>query len=198
MGGWWSGPPRRWLGTVEGARSLDVLRFSRNGMISTPGGVWSWRWNDAEDGQETTSIGIATVKLGDALALRLVYRHTPEEGSPIDRDDLVMIERTACRYGGTRPWFRCPACERRSRFLYLSRGLFICRKCARLTYWTRRIHRHGGSESVWIDARIERLQGCLARARSEGKRAHIEARLARLEGRQNAIWASLLGRLCSS
>jgi hypothetical protein len=48
----------------------------------------------------------------------------------------VCVERTPCRYGGTRPWFRCPWCHRRCALLYglSGDGYFGCRLCLRLAY----------------------------------------------------------------
>lgn len=191
MGGWWSGPPKRWRGTVEEARSLDVLRLSREGMLASSGGLWSWRWTSGRDGRELASIGIATGGRGDGTSIRLFYTSTPDGEAPVNRDYEVAIERTPCTYGGSRPWFRCSRCNRRSRFLYLSGGTFVCRLCARLTYWTRRIHRDKGYESGWIEKQIEKVMPRMFRARSEKKRNALRARLERLGGRRNSIWAAI-------
>lgn len=42
--------------------------------------------------------------------------------------------RSACSYGGTRPWLLCPPCGNRVAMLYLRSGRFICRRCARVVY----------------------------------------------------------------
>ena len=46
----------------------------------------------------------------------------------------VRLERTPCRFGGDRPWFCCPRCERRVALLYLRGGAFRCRHCHGLAY----------------------------------------------------------------
>lgn len=46
----------------------------------------------------------------------------------------IMFERTACHFGGTRHWFRCPICEGRVGTLYLEDGNFACRVCCNLGY----------------------------------------------------------------
>lgn len=194
MGGWWSGPPKRWKGTVEESRSIDILRFLRKGMLST-NGPWTWRWTRARDGSEVGSIGVAGCVRGDQSAVRLFYTHTADGGEPIRRDYEVSIERTPCTYGGSRPWFRCLNCGRRSRFLYLTASLFICRLCARLTHWTRRIHRDGGYESGWIEEQIEKLLPQMLRARSPKRRARLQARLERLGERRDAIWGTIFKRI---
>lgn len=37
-------------------------------------------------------------------------------------------------FGGAQAYFLCPDCVARVRFLYLQKGHFLCRKCARLNY----------------------------------------------------------------
>lgn len=51
-------------------------------------------------------------------------------------DHRVEIERTRCNYGGTRPWFLCPACGDRRAVLYTlsGGGFFGCQRCLRLLY----------------------------------------------------------------
>jgi hypothetical protein len=46
----------------------------------------------------------------------------------------IMFERTACHFGGTRNWFRCPYCEGRFGTLYLEDRNFVCRGCCNLAY----------------------------------------------------------------
>jgi hypothetical protein len=48
----------------------------------------------------------------------------------------VRVERTGCRYGGTRPWFRCPRCDSRRAVLFgfASDGRFGCWGCMDLVY----------------------------------------------------------------
>jgi hypothetical protein len=48
----------------------------------------------------------------------------------------ITVVPTNCHYGGQRHWFLCPFCTRRSKKLYLSGGLFLCRKCLKLAYST--------------------------------------------------------------
>lgn len=46
----------------------------------------------------------------------------------------VEISRVPNNYGGTRPFFLCPCCGRRVRFLYSRQGRYRCRACNRLNY----------------------------------------------------------------
>jgi hypothetical protein len=39
-----------------------------------------------------------------------------------------------CRYGGERPWFRCPKCNRRCAILFFVRTAVACRTCEGVAY----------------------------------------------------------------
>ena len=45
-----------------------------------------------------------------------------------------MIERTRCNYGASRPWFRCPRCNRRVAIIYGVSFDYLCRHCYGLAY----------------------------------------------------------------
>lgn len=49
-------------------------------------------------------------------------------------NELVAVEWQACRFGGHRAWFRCPACARRCALLYLLSGSPRCARCLDLAY----------------------------------------------------------------
>lgn len=70
----------------------------------------------------------------DGLAVSLISNsaHVIHDSA----DFYIQITRTPCNYGGGRPWFRCPRCERRCAILYdaAAGDSFGCRKCLRLTY----------------------------------------------------------------
>jgi hypothetical protein len=51
----------------------------------------------------------------------------------------IPIEKQSCNYGGFRYYFHCPKCTRRMRFLYCSDGLFQCRKCLNVGYYSQRL-----------------------------------------------------------
>ncbi len=48
----------------------------------------------------------------------------------------IPHEKQACNYGGFRYFFRCPECNKRMRILYCNEGVFLCRKCLNLGYFT--------------------------------------------------------------
>lgn len=48
----------------------------------------------------------------------------------------IPIDKQPCNYGGYRYYFRCPGCNNRMRLLYCNEGIFLCRKCLNLCYFT--------------------------------------------------------------
>ena len=50
----------------------------------------------------------------------------------------VSITLTACRFGGSRPWFTCPQCGKRVAVLFRGKAGMGCRECMGLYYETQR------------------------------------------------------------
>lgn len=48
----------------------------------------------------------------------------------------IAVEKQACNFGGFRYFFHCPHCDGRMRILYCNEGIFLCRKCLNLCYFT--------------------------------------------------------------
>ena len=117
-------------GTTSDDRSLDVRRLHRDGLLA-PGQTFGWNWT--RDGETLASILIRT----EADTLILSYRYKRAAGDWTPMEYAVPLDWTACTYGGSRPWFICPAtgCGRRVAKLYLGgSGVFACRHCYRLAY----------------------------------------------------------------
>jgi len=110
---------------VEHYLVLDIRKLQRYGLLK-PGTEGSVLLRSADGRQvATASFLIAPSKLRVQLAG--VRRSVPTE---------ICIERSACPFGGTRPWFRCRRCNSRRATLY---GLdednsFSCRRCMGLVY----------------------------------------------------------------
>jgi hypothetical protein len=80
-----------------------------------------------------------------AIDVRVLHRHAPlgqlgtcaslrwHRGSK-QYTEVIILTRTPCHYGGTRPWFCCPGCQRRCAKLYLRGDRFRCRACHGLAY----------------------------------------------------------------
>ena len=111
-----------WKAKAEHCMRLDVRVLHRAGCL-VPGVSGSWRWTRGEEA--AGSIGMRA----EALALCLLYSIDGRQS-----DQRIRIEKTACTYGGARPWFACPYCCRRVAVLYLRSGAFRCRHCARVAY----------------------------------------------------------------
>jgi len=138
MGGLGSGTYDRWdtQETTAGVRRLDVRALHRAGRLA-PGGDYWWSWSDG--GRVTLRVG-ETAMEGRAAFLVLHYSYQ-QGGRAWERvAELVLLTWTPCRYGGWRPWFRCPvavrgaACGRRVAILYGAGKYFGCRHCYRLAY----------------------------------------------------------------
>jgi hypothetical protein len=108
---------------AEHCLRLDVRALAKRKVLQP--GSYSWRWTNTSSGEERGSIGFSVT----AWALTLNYS---TNGKPVMQH--VPLERTACNYGGTRPWLRCPRCDRRVAVLYMRSGLFSCRKCSAVVY----------------------------------------------------------------
>lgn len=57
-------------------------------------------------------------------------------------EHIISLSHTACNYGGTRCWFRCPYCSRSVGILYLASGQCACRHCFSL------VHKSGQESST--------------------------------------------------
>src|SRR4051794_36064073 len=87
--------------TVEMCRSIDVNRLHRAGCLQ-PGYWGSWQWT--RDCERVASINAHA----DVDQLHLSYRVRIAGGEWEDVSETVLIVRTPCRFGGTRPYFICP------------------------------------------------------------------------------------------
>ena len=51
----------------------------------------------------------------------------------------IPVEKKSCNYGGFYYFFHCPKCSSRMRKLYFSKGKYLCRKCANLSYYSQQL-----------------------------------------------------------
>ncbi len=123
-GGWRYGAGRPgWKAKAEQSLPLDVRAMHHRGILRRSySGTWSWTWNN---GESAGSIGYEFDN--DSLLLRYAI-----DGQ--SRVQHVRVVRTRCHYGGSRPWFCCPVCNRRVAVLYHRGGRFACRRCQRVAY----------------------------------------------------------------
>src|SRR5690242_14686203 len=87
-------------GTVEGTRSLHVMRLARTGIFaSTELARWQWTYRDGT---------CATIEIGGGrghIVLRYRYKSYARDWETVEQ--RVPIRWTRCRFGGQRPWFIC-------------------------------------------------------------------------------------------
>jgi hypothetical protein len=104
---------------AEHCRSLDIRRWHQAGVLQ-PGRSGSWVWTNSDTGEHVAQVAYAV----EDEFVRLAYLI---DGKPAVRE--IGLTRTACNYGGTRPWFVCPLRGERIAVLYLRGGRFACRHC---------------------------------------------------------------------
>ncbi len=131
-------PARKYRATWDDVGALDC------DFVAGWGGLSGWSGQiDTEGEQGPQSIFCEHDTERDTLTAFYVWPEprlkatigTGEHG-PIR--STVRIERTPCRYGGTRPIFVCPGCARRTRRLAVRPSGLLCGKCAGVTYGSQR------------------------------------------------------------
>jgi hypothetical protein len=105
----------RHYGTVENFQSFDVHTLHRAGALREVLVEWvlcSFRWP-----------GIVRVACNRWL-VDVQFRGGAQQRIPVTW--------SRCNFGGLRPWFRCPRCDRRVGKLYNSGASLACRQCRHL------------------------------------------------------------------
>lgn len=184
-GSGWQWARRR---TVREMRSIDVLWYHRMGMLAGFPRPYLEPWKRPSDGMTFEILGTSMVAYQNGQALV----------TPLNT--LAMIERTPCAFGGTRPWFRCPGCPRRSRFLYETKSLYLCRVCCNLTYSSSQRTRDLISEGQRAKEQYRKLQARVGRVRSTRRREQLWRRMNRalaIQERSNEHFCEMVRRLTS-
>jgi hypothetical protein len=112
---------------AESLQRVDIRIWHRGGYLAA-GRCFSWCWN--RGGEPAGSIGVRAHGR-DALTLEYMVGN---EGARHDGSQSIRLAHTPCGFGGSRPWFLCPVCQRRSGVLFLRGGRFACRVCQRVAY----------------------------------------------------------------
>ena len=125
--------------TVEGLRFIDVQDWHRRGLLKSRKWFFcSWQSNRVKSG---LFVGVESQRV-------VLFHLIPGPGRKYQRfREPVYLDFSPCHYGGERPWFLCPSCNRRVVVLYFC-GYFGCRRCHGLAYksqqvskWERPVHR---------------------------------------------------------
>jgi hypothetical protein len=112
---------------AEHLQRVEVGRWHRGGYLRA-GRSFTWSWH--RDDEPTGNIGVL-VHGADSLALQYMVGSDDQRR---DGSQTIWLAYTACNYGNSRPWFVCPACQRRAGVLYMRAGRFACRNCQRVSY----------------------------------------------------------------
>lgn len=107
-------------------RTLNVRTMHRDGLFTCP---WRGNWSWSRNGEQVASVGIETSR----EQIQLSYQSRRAGRDSVQHDYPVRITWTPCHFGGERPWFHCPSCDRRVGKLY-GGSVFACRHCMRLNY----------------------------------------------------------------
>lgn len=140
-----------WRAIAEDLRRIDVRHWARIGVLEA-GEAGRVHWPDGGH------VGYCVD--GDALALAQDF-----SGRPLVQQ--LRILHTPCHYGGSRPWFACPHCWRRSAILYLKQDGFRCRRCGTVA---NACQSESANDRAWRkQSKAERRLG-VARSRPKGMR----------------------------
>ena len=110
---------------LENRNKLDVMELKREGAF------------------QTSSAGLQVSPHCPHIAVRYahgfltLFRPASDtvDGYKYPLEQLIQIDFKLCRFGGTRPWFRCPNCNNRVSALYANTSqLYYCRICENLAY----------------------------------------------------------------
>jgi hypothetical protein len=122
---------RRGRSSVRGGRhrcedcpAIDIRSLHRWAQGRRPGASVLYRWN--RGGRPLCNIDMRF------HSDHVVLTDVTDPARPCAVS--VSLARTACHYGGTRPWFERPSCGQRCAKLHLHRGRFLCRRCHGLGY----------------------------------------------------------------
>lgn len=106
-----------WRPQAERLFRADIFSFNQHYLLAEPDEGW------------ILLCGHQTPYVFDGRTLRL---DVPCAAGQLRQH--IEIERTACHFGGTRPWFRCPTCNGRCGVLFLVGQRLRCRACGDIAY----------------------------------------------------------------
>ncbi len=111
----------------EQLQRVDVREWARRGLLKQ-WGSFTWSWN--RGGEPAGCIGVSVLP---ERAVNLTYTFGAADGRR-EVDQRIELTCRPCNFGGLRPWFQCPRCDRQVAVLYLRFGRFACRHCQRVAY----------------------------------------------------------------
>lgn len=111
---------------IETFNRLDIRYLQRNNLLR-PGRSFplSWTRGGVEAGEIWVDVAWGYLVLSYWVTIG---------GESENVDEEIALDFTECTYGGERPWFLCPGCDRRVGILALAEKYFRCRHCYDLKY----------------------------------------------------------------
>lgn len=109
------------------------MHLYRRGLLEVVGFGGAVGWQRGE--RLTGAVFVEVIEAGPAVSIVEVrpLAKARERGAGAE----IVVEWSACRFGGRRPWWRC-FCDRRAVRLYEGGSGWRCRRCYRLAYLSQR------------------------------------------------------------
>lgn len=120
----------RYRATWEQVSALDADHIASWGAFAGYAGPITF------DDTEPAKLHVEHDAERDTFAAFYVWKGKEDEAGPIR--STVRLERRPCRFGGTRAYFICPRCARRTLRLAVLAGGLCCGTCGRITWGSRR------------------------------------------------------------
>ena len=107
---------------AENLMRLDIRVWHKQGLLRS-GVTRSWSWS--RSGKPAGSIRFSI----DDSQIRFMYSINGSDAS-----QTISRTSTPCHFGGSRQWFCCPICQKRTALLYMRSARFACRACQKVAY----------------------------------------------------------------
>jgi hypothetical protein len=120
----------RYGATWEQVSALDADHIASWGALAGYAGPITF------DDTEPAKLHVEHDTERDRFSAFYVWKGKEDEAGPIR--STVHLERRPCRFGGTRAYFICPGCARRTLRLAVLAGGLCCGTCGRITWGSRR------------------------------------------------------------
>jgi hypothetical protein len=120
----------RYRATWEQVSALDADHVASWGAFAGYAGPITF------DDTEPAKLHVEHDAERDTFAAFYVWKGKEDEAGPIR--STVRLERRRCRFGGTRAYFVCPGCARRTLRLAVLAGGLCCGTCGKITWGSRR------------------------------------------------------------
>lgn len=120
----------RYRATWEQVSALDADHIGSWGAFAGYAGPITF------DDTEPAKLHVEHDTERDTFSAFYVWKGREDEAGPIR--STVRLERRSCRFGGTRPYFICPRCTRRTLRLAVLAGGMTCGRCGKITWGSRR------------------------------------------------------------